>query len=155
MNRRGGGARLIRYCPVCGLQGLAEKNLSPQEHLPSSFLLPSSDQNPLSPDFFHNLQKRVRSVRHNRYWFCFSSTSFLIFHKKPAPKKIENQKKNPIPTSIFTKPKKATPPTHISLEKRPSPFFQPRSLAGPQERNRPRLYHRPRSLSTVAPLRAR
>jgi hypothetical protein len=93
-----------------GCKDSQKKNLSPQEHLPSSFLLPSSDQKPLSPDFFHNLQKRVRSVRHNRYWFCFSSTSFLIFHKKPAPKKIENQKKNPIPTSILTKPKKATRP---------------------------------------------
>lgn len=125
-NRRGGRARLIRYFPVCGLQELAEKKSV--SAAASALLFPSSIErsNPLSPDFFHNLQKRVRSVRHGRHWFCFSSTSFLTFHKKPAPKKIENQEKNPIPTSIFRKTKNSHPPD-LSLEKRPSTFFHSRS----------------------------
>lgn len=83
-----GCARLIRYrcCApaVCGRQRSGRKKKTSLRRSPScplSFLFLIERSNPLSPDSFHHLQKRVRSVQHNRHWFCSSSTPFLPFPK--------------------------------------------------------------------------
>jgi hypothetical protein len=77
--------------------------------------------------------------------------------KKPAPKKIENQKKIPIatyqssrkPTKKYKKPPSPTA-THFSLEDVLQPFFQPRFSSQSPRKNPIEALSQSRSLSAVA-----
>lgn len=129
-----------------------KKSCLRRSHL-ALFFPPHRPIKPFIPGFFPQPSEKSQISTTQPSLVLFSSTSFLTFHKKTDPKKIENHKKIPIPTYQSSKTQKSTKTpgsdqTHL-LGRRSSTVL-PLEILIQFARKKHRGFIQSRSLSTVA-----